>query len=155
MGLTVSGVVEIGRPLFTGSFTLGNVVAFVRANIDRSLLDNWLNLAELQTKFPTRIHINGSMVSFKGPVAIIRYVTAFKVACTALAGVASAFLAYYSSKGLLALLANRKISVFANLDSKKIEKITMGIAIGAGIIVAGLLYTVAMPNLKPGVYFFA
>lgn len=80
MGMTIAGYVDIGPPIIANGFSLGNVIAFFRANIHKSFFNDWVNLTHLQERFPTRIDLTGSMVSFKGPVAIIGSPIIFKVA---------------------------------------------------------------------------
>lgn len=153
MGFTISSTVNIGRPLFAGAYSLGNIIAFSKANIDKSLLDNWLNLTELQGKYPTRIHVQGTTVSFDGPVAIIKSVKALKVSLSALVCLATAFLTYYASKALLTALANRKVCLCADFDKDKIQKISLAFAAVSGLAAGGLFYASSIFNMKPGVYF--
>lgn len=152
MGFKVSGIVDMGRPLF-GSPSIGNVIAFFKANIDKCYFDNWLNIAELQAKFPTRIQTNGSMVSFTGPVAILSSIKALTVSLSVLTGLGSLFLTYYASSALLNLLKDHKVSVIKDLDEDTIFKVSTAVAVVVGLAAAGLFYTFAPLPTQPGVYF--
>lgn len=86
MSLTVSRSVYIG----SSSLTLGNVIAFSKAEIYKKLFDGWIDLTALQKSFPSRIEIGESMVSFIGPVAIVKSPATLKAEYVALAGIAYA-----------------------------------------------------------------
>lgn len=154
MGLTIGGIVEIGRPLFPHAFSLGNIVALVRANIDKSLLDSWIDVLQLQEKFPTRIHLDGSMVSLKGPVVILKSITTLKVALTALIGVGTSFLLYKLSMKTIECLAHRRIMGCADLDQERIKKISLAVA-AVGFFAATIVTYCASNSLpiEPGIYF--
>lgn len=152
MGITVAGTVEMGPALLS---IPGNILALVEATIHRSHLKE-LDLATLQKNFPARMQIDkGGMVYFRGPVAIIQSVTAFKVALTALVGVAATFAAYFCSKGLLSLLSKHQVSIFAKWDEEKIHKTSMAIAALVGAAAGGAFYNLAPLPTKPSVYFYA
>ncbi|MBA3958218.1 MAG: hypothetical protein H0X51_07495 [Parachlamydiaceae bacterium] len=142
MGLVVSGVVNIG-PNYV---TLGNVFAFVEANISKSLL-SWVDLAALQAKYPAKVFVSNSMVSLKGPVAILKSVAHARVALAVLTALVSTLIVYQLSKLVL--------KCACTLDPKTSQKISLAVALTAGAILAGSVYfaTGSLMPLEPGVYF--
>jgi len=146
MGFVVSGTVEMGRPLVPSLSSLGNVVAFVQANIDSSLLE-WLDLSVLQDKYPELIRVAGSMVSFKGPVAIIQYPTALRVMCSILAGAAGAALAYAGCAAVMGVLSN--------YAPNQIRGVSIGVAVAAATGLSGIFYASVLGSVEAGVYFFS
>ena len=140
MGLTVSGTVRIE----SSSLALGNVFAFSRAEIYKKFFDGgWVNLTELQEKFPSRVRIDNSMVSFVGPVAIIspaaivKSPTLLKVAAfMAFSGIAAAALACYT----------------ASRRAKK--KLIVSIACGIAVAILANSYAIGRFRIQPGIYFW-
>ncbi|MBI2742636.1 MAG: hypothetical protein HYX48_01815 [Chlamydiales bacterium] len=153
MGLTVAATVDIGRPLFAGAYDIGSIVALVRANIDRSLLDGWLELPKLMAQYPNQIHLQGTAVAFDGPVAIIKSVTALKTSLIALIAIATALLTYYATTLLLNAL--NSCHLIDNWSEDSIFTISLVAAGIMGVGVGGLIYAFdALPlTITPGVYF--
>ena len=140
MGLTVSGTVRIE----SSSLALGNVFAFSRAEIYKKFFDGgWVNLTELQEKFPSRVRIDNSMVSFVGPVAIISHAAIGKSQLL----IGAAFIAL-SGIALAALVAD-------STAHRRAKKLIIGsIACGAAVIILVQSYAIYQLRIQPGIYFW-
>lgn len=151
IGLTVGGIVTKTRPLFPQYSTVGNILAFIEANIHEDYLKKWVDLSGLVAQHPHRVVITNSMVRLKGPVAIITSLVVVKVALAAIVGLATG-VAFYkiADKAVNHLKAkNRKI------DTVKYGKVIFLSATIVSVTAATLAFaysSVILP-IQPGVYF--
>ncbi len=141
MGLTVSGTVRIE----SSSLALGNVVAFSRAEIYKKFFDGgWVNLTELQARFPSRVRIDNSMVSFVGPVAIISHAAIGKSPML----LVPVFIFALSGIALAALVAHST----AHRSARKL--IIGSIACATAVVILINSYAIYQLRIQPGIYFW-
>ena len=154
MGLTVSGSVYLG----SSSLTLGNVVAFSKAEIYKKLFDGFVDLTALQKTFPSRVEMSDSMVSFVGPVAIVTSPTLLKAAFIALSGIAAAALAYYLTKPSApsSEKPQKKPVMLPLTPEKKSSRLPYiaGLICGAAAAYFANSYATSRFPTQPGVYFW-
>lgn len=168
MGLTVSGTVTMSGGFLS---SLGNVVAFIQANIDQSLLSNF-DVAVLMKQYPNDISKAGSMVSFKGPVAIINSPTPFKAGIAGLAALVVGAIAFALVEGAFYLINQSRLKEMMKaydptvIDAKQPQDcpqvfgeatvrnigLLAGAALGTGV--AAFMYVRNPLALSHGVHFF-
>lgn len=152
MGLTVTGLFVKEKPLLSLYSSMGNVIALLSAHIDQFYLKDWVDLAKLQAEYPGRVSVTNSMVSLKGPVAIIKSILIVKVALAAISGVATAFvLNKIVKKTIKCLVAKGKI-----VNETKCKQIAFRSVITISCIAAAAVFAFssAILPVEPGVYFF-
>ncbi len=137
MSLTVSRSVYIG----SSSSTLGNVIAFSKAEICKKLFDGWIDLTALQKSFPSRIEIGESVVSFIGPVVIAKSPVTLKAQYVALIGIISA--AYAGS--LYAIVSKRRVN--------RMITIIYSLVFGGAAALAAHFVATAYFSTQPSIYF--
>ncbi len=153
MSFSIRDVVRIDRP------QLPTIFAF-RADIHTVFLE-WLDLSALQRDFPSRITIDGSMVSFKGPVCIFPDPAAFKTTLIKTTLIALVIVAVFTLLYNLPLEEPSDRTHIAPYDApppppyspySDSQKKIIGIALTV-LASATMFYIVSRIPNKPGVYF--
>lgn len=151
IGLTVGGIITKSKPLFPNYSTVGNVLALIEANIHEDYLKKWVDLKQLAVQNPTRVVITNSMVSLKGPVAIITSFVVVKIALGAIAGLTTA-IAFYK-------MADKVKDYFKaknpTLDTSNYEKYAFRLMVIVSLAAAALAlaYSEVVLPTQPGIYF--
>ncbi|HEY5236485.1 MAG TPA: hypothetical protein VIJ14_09930 [Rhabdochlamydiaceae bacterium] len=157
MGMTVSGTVIYGKPVFASLASMPAVtVAFSEAVFDKAYL-TWLDVSKLLTTFPEHVKVLGDTVTFQGPVAIVSSMSPTRrLFAQCMLGIAAGVLNYlflnaFASKHVR--LPSLAMSVPIAPRAERIRKIQIA---AFSFLVAGLAYYLAGRYLptQAGVYFY-